>query len=151
MWMSRRELLAVEAMTEIALRQQAVGTGIGRTRPLSARSIAEHIGASMSHTESLLSALRRAGLVRAARGRGGGYVLQRDAAAISLHDILRPFSDPDDVGADAPSFPMGPRFRTVPLWEWTAALRRRVFRRVTLADVLARSGNGGAGTPVPAE
>ncbi len=48
-------------------------------RPCTAQALAEWTNRSMSSTETLMSRLRAAGLVRATRGPGGGYHLNKPA------------------------------------------------------------------------
>ena len=72
---------------------------LGGTRHVSLHSIAARRQISLSYLEHLFARLRRHGLVRALRGPGGGYLLARPAAAISVADIV------DAVGAGtAPAF-----------------------------------------------
>ena len=61
------------------------------SRAVSAREIAEHQDVSLKYLESLLAALRSAGLVRAVRGTEGGYTLTRHPAGISLREIYHVF------------------------------------------------------------
>lgn len=79
--------LAVVAMMDLALHQ-----GQGPV-PLSAISARQQV--SPSYLDLLFGRLRRAGLVTGMRGPGGGYLLAREASAISLADIV---SAADDGG-----------------------------------------------------
>lgn len=54
--------------------------------PLSA--ISERQGLSLAYLEQIFLRLRRAGLVASARGRSGGYLLARPAAAIHIAEIM---------------------------------------------------------------
>ncbi len=58
---------------------------------VSAADIARRHAASADHVAKVLQRLARAGLLRAARGAGGGYRLARPAKDITLHDIARHF------------------------------------------------------------
>ncbi len=71
---------AVTAMLDIALHRH--------TGPVSVVDIAERQGISSSYLEQLFGKLKRAGLLQSVRGPGGGYQLSRDAAAISVSDII---------------------------------------------------------------
>ncbi len=71
---------AVTAMLDIALHRQ--------TGPVSVVDIAERQGISSSYLEQLFGKLKKAGLLQSVRGPGGGYQLNRDAAAISVSDII---------------------------------------------------------------
>lgn len=55
---------------------------------LSARRIADAMGIPVRFLPQVLADLQRGGLVEAAPGRAGGYRLSRDAATISLLDVI---------------------------------------------------------------
>lgn len=57
-------------------------------RPTSVKEIAERTGLPQPYLEQILLAVKGAGLVRSKRGVGGGYVLARPPAEITLADIL---------------------------------------------------------------
>ncbi len=63
-------------------------------RPCTAQALAEWINLSMTHTETLMSRLRAAGLVRERRGAGGGYHLNKPADMISVAEILKALDEP---------------------------------------------------------
>ena len=63
-------------------------------RPCTAQALAEWINLSMTHTETLMSRLRAAGLVRERRGAGGGYHLNKPADMITVAEILKAFDEP---------------------------------------------------------
>jgi len=63
-----------------------IGSGL-----VSTREIAEHQGLSPKYLESLLAALRSAGLVRSVRGAQGGHMLARHPAQINLREIYHVF------------------------------------------------------------
>lgn len=71
---------AVTAMLDIALHRH--------TGPVSVVDIAERQGISSSYLEQLFGKLKKAELLQSVRGPGGGYQLNRDAAAISVSDII---------------------------------------------------------------
>ena len=52
--------------------------------------IAELVQIPQSYLSKLLQILARSGLVKSQRGLGGGFRLAREAAAISLYDIVEP-------------------------------------------------------------
>lgn len=66
--------------------------------PTSVRDIAERTGLPQPYLEQILLALKGAGLVRSKRGVGGGYVLARDPAEITLGDILSAVDGPIVTG-----------------------------------------------------
>lgn len=56
---------------------------------VSLREVAEREGISLKYLEQLVRPLMNAGLLRSVRGKGGGYVLAKPAAAVRAGDILR--------------------------------------------------------------
>lgn len=61
---------------------------------VSAAGLAEETGVPLPTVQKLVSALTRAGLLRAMRGAGGGIQLARPAAAISLANIVEAIEGP---------------------------------------------------------
>ena len=60
--------------------------GSGRSRSL--EEVANEGGVSQGYLEEVAGLLRMAGLVRGRRGAGGGYVLVKDPADISVADVI---------------------------------------------------------------
>ena len=58
------------------------------SRPVPLVEIARRQDVSVSYLEQIFANLRRAGLVRAIRGPGGGYLLNREAQRVAIADIL---------------------------------------------------------------
>ncbi len=71
---------AVTAMIDLALRS---GNG-----PVALAAISQRQQISLSYLEQLFGKLRRQQLVESTRGPGGGYALAREAAQISVADII---------------------------------------------------------------
>ncbi len=69
-----------------------------RGRPTPVRDIAERTGLPQPYLEQILLALKGAGLVRSKRGVGGGYILARDPADITLAEIIRAVDGPIVLG-----------------------------------------------------
>lgn len=80
---------AVTAMLDLALRQQC--------GPVTLAGISERQQISLSYLEQLFGKLRRAGVVESVRGPGGGYCLAKDAAALSVADIILAVDEPLDA------------------------------------------------------
>jgi len=79
---------AVTAMLDLALH--------GAEGPVTLAGISERQKISLSYLEQLFGKLRRRELVESVRGPGGGYHLARDAAQITVADIIRAVDEPID-------------------------------------------------------
>src|SRR4051794_13355816 len=79
---------AVTAMVDLALRH---GGG-----PVTLAEISDRQKISLSYLEQLFGKLRRRKLVESVRGPGGGYHLARDAAHVTVADIVRAVEEPLD-------------------------------------------------------
>ena len=71
-------------------------------RQLSTAEIAGKYGASPHHLAKVLAKLRRAGLVSAARGSGGGYRFSGNAKRVTLLHVIALF---ETIGSKAPRAP----------------------------------------------
>jgi Rrf2 family iron-sulfur cluster assembly transcriptional regulator len=79
---------AVTAMLDLAMH--------GQGGPVTLAGISERQKISLSYLEQLFGKLRRRELVESVRGPGGGYHLARDAARVSVADIVRAVEEPLD-------------------------------------------------------
>ena len=61
---------------------------------VSATDLAAETGLALPTTQKLVSILTKAGLLRSARGTGGGITLARPAAAISIAEIIEAVEGP---------------------------------------------------------
>ncbi|MGD1996283.1 MAG: Rrf2 family transcriptional regulator [Anaerolineae bacterium] len=86
MQMSTRGRYALRAMVDLAMHSEE--------GPVARRDIAERQSISADYVAQLFRQLREAGLVEGIKGRGGGYVLTRDAAAIRVGDVVRAAEGP---------------------------------------------------------
>lgn len=66
--------------------------------PLSAAQLVRQTDVGIKYLEQLLAMLKRGGVVRAFRGKTGGYVLSREPETITVGDMLNALDD----GFDAP-------------------------------------------------
>lgn len=73
---------------------QLVGTDGKKRVRVSAAQLAEETGLPAPTVQKLVSKLTAAGLLRSARGAGGGLKLARPAAAITLADIIEAVEGP---------------------------------------------------------
>ncbi len=70
---------AIKALVRLALPHEG---------PVQSREIAEFAGIPPKFAEQVMRDLRQAGLVESQRGKGGGYLLARDPAAVSFADVI---------------------------------------------------------------
>jgi Rrf2 family iron-sulfur cluster assembly transcriptional regulator len=89
MRMSTKGRFAVNAMIDLALREQA--------GPVALAAISQRQQISLSYLEQLFSRLRRQGLVESTRGPGGGYTLGRKVDDITVADIVTAVDEPLDM------------------------------------------------------
>jgi Rrf2 family iron-sulfur cluster assembly transcriptional regulator len=107
---------------------------------------------SLAYLEQLFGPLRRAELVAATRGPGGGYRLSRPAAEISIAAIVDAVDEPlhatrcDEGG---PGCLAGERCLTHDLWAELGDQIRLFLGSVTLADVVEGRVLGRAGATAP--
>ena len=113
--------------------------GIG---PTSVRDIAERTGLPQPYLEQILLALKGAGIVRSKRGVGGGYVLAREPALITLGDIVSAVDGPIVVGDFGEPHQNGAcdhegQCVLLAVWAGVGDEMRRLLDGLTLADVAA--------------
>lgn len=129
MRMSSKGRYAVVAVLDVA--------GNAGTRPVSLADVAVRQRISLSYLEQLFAMLRRAGLVAASRGPGGGYRLQRPATEITVGQVFQAVEDAAaSTETGARDWSEGP---AAGLWDALDAHIGRFLERVTLADLLAGS------------
>jgi Rrf2 family protein len=108
--------------------------------PTSVRDIAERTGLPQPYLEQILLALKGAGLVRSKRGVGGGYVLARSPAEITLSEIISAVDGPivaGDFGAPHENGACDHEGQCVLLavWAQVGETMRALLGAVTLADI----------------
>jgi Rrf2 family transcriptional regulator, iron-sulfur cluster assembly transcription factor len=79
--LSRRSLLAVAAVVDVALHARPV--------PVTAKALAMRHNLPPRHLETVLQALVRTGILKGLRGPRGGYELARERRRVSVGDIVR--------------------------------------------------------------
>jgi len=95
MGFSRKAVLAVEAVLDVALHAQP--------DPVQAREITKRQGVPQRHLEPVMQQLARAGILRGVRGPKGGYTLARERRRITIGDIVRAVaSDDEGCGSTSP-------------------------------------------------
>ncbi|MEY2421671.1 MAG: Rrf2 family transcriptional regulator, iron-sulfur cluster assembly transcription factor [Acidimicrobiaceae bacterium] len=133
MKVSTRGDYACRALLSLALRSDGVG-------PTSVRDIAERTGLPQPYLEQILLALKGAGIVRSKRGVGGGYVLAREPALITLTDIVSAVDGPIVVGDFGEPHQNGAcdhegQCVLLAVWAGVSDEMRRLLDGLTLADV----------------
>lgn len=128
--------LAVECMARL--------TGCTPDRPGKTLWLAQGIKRSVSYTEALMARLRRAGLVKAKKGSGGGYVLSRSPDLITIEEIFNAFDEPRAATAHPPANLSKPAngigqdaAGTAHLWESLRGTVLRFLSGISLAEVTA--------------
>lgn len=112
--------------------------------PTSVRDIAERTGLPQPYLEQILLALKGAGIVRSKRGVGGGYVLARRPAEITLGEIVSAVDGPialGDFGEPHQNGACDHEGQCVLLSVW-AGISNRIRRELdsfTLADIASMS------------
>ncbi len=131
MHITARADYAVRAVVELAARAPESATRF---------ELAEAQDIPGKFLESILSDLRRAGLLESHRGSSGGYRVTRDPAEISLADVIRATEGPLAAVRGMPpedvSYP-GVAGHLTEVWIAVRASLRDVLETTTVADVLA--------------
>ena len=135
MKVSTRGDYACRALLSLALRSDGIG-------PTSVRDIAVRTGLPQPYLEQILLALKGAGIVQSKRGVGGGYVLAREPALITLGDIVSAVDGPIVVGDFGEPHQNGAcdhegQCVLLAVWAGVGDEMRRLLDGLTLADVAA--------------
>ena len=107
-------------------------------RAVALADIAARQEISLSYLEQLFARLRRKGLVKSARGPGGGYRLANGPEATSIADIVHAVDEPLRATRCSEAkgcMIKGERCLTHDLWEDLGARIEDYLASVTLADV----------------
>ena len=123
---------AVTAMLDVALH--------ATEGPVTLAGVAERQKISLSYLEQLFGKLRRRRLVESVRGPGGGYHLARDAASISVADIVRAVEEPLDSTqcGGRENCRDNHRCMTHELWESLNATVHEFLAGVTLSQLVEK-------------
>ncbi len=135
MRLSTKGRYAVMAMADLARRQDEP------CRAVALADIATRQEISLSYLEQLFARLRRKGLVKSARGPGGGYRLSRAAGETTIADIVHAVDEPlratrcTEHGKGC--MLKGERCLTHDLWEHLGDRIEDYLVSVSLADVIS--------------
>ena len=109
-------------------------------RAVALAEIAARQEISLSYLEQLFARLRRRGLVKSARGPGGGYRLARTAAETTIAEIVHAVDEPlraTRCGQSKGCMMKGERCLTHDLWEDLGHRIEDYLASVSLADVIS--------------
>src|ERR1700686_3326522 len=106
--------------------------------PTSVKEIAERTALPQPYLEQILLAAKGAGLVRSKRGVGGGYVLARPPAEITLAEILAAVDGPLATPGDEHDHCEG-HCVLQEVWVGVSDEMRRLLEGHTLADLVDRT------------
>ncbi|CAL4867569.1 HTH-type transcriptional regulator IscR [Asticcacaulis sp. MM231] len=164
MRLSTKGRYAVMAMTDLAVNAQADDKAVsGGHRPISLSEISERQQISLSYLEQLFARLRKAGLVKSARGPGGGYTLAREPGCLFVSEIVLAVDEPikatrcemtsnklgankrlnasmskDQAVREIGCMPGGQRCLTHNLWEDLGVAIHDYLSQVSLEDVVRK-------------
>jgi Rrf2 family protein len=142
--LSSKSEYAIKALVRLAL---ADGDA-----PVSGRDIVAFTGIPPKFLEQVMHDLRQGGFVKSQRGKGGGYVIARDPAAVSFADVIdlidgpRPASGGTRAGSSGTNGGKG-RMRggdqaevlVAPVWSAVRECTRAILGSATIADAAARA------------
>jgi len=123
---------AVTAMLDLALH--------GSGGPVTLAQISGRQKISLSYLEQLFGKLRRGELVESVRGPGGGYHLAREAAKVSIADIVKAVEEPLDSTqcGGRENCQENQRCMTHDLWEELNSTVQGFLSGVTLSQLVER-------------
>jgi Rrf2 family transcriptional regulator, cysteine metabolism repressor len=131
--LSQRTQYGVRAVLELAKRS---GSG-----PVKAAKIASTQSIPVRFLENILGQLRQAGIVESQRGKEGGYVLARPAAAVSVGEVVRLIQGPVSViecadAASSRNCSLRSGCVLLPMWERAHNAMMDVYDGTTFADLV---------------
>jgi Rrf2 family iron-sulfur cluster assembly transcriptional regulator len=125
-----------------------------RGEPLTVAEIASREGLTVPHVAKLMTVLRERGLVDSVRGRGGGYVLTRSPAEISVDDVLSALGEPLFPTAYCSTHPgvldvcrHQDECSIRSVWELLGQMIHDVLRKTSIADLCRQAELGRPVTP----
>ncbi len=86
--------MRISALEEYGLRCLLTLAKVGTTGQMSISDIAKKEGLSVPYASKLLAILRKAKLVNAVRGRGGGFCITREPEQINLLEVITALGGP---------------------------------------------------------
>ncbi len=114
--------------------------------PVSLRDISEHEGISLSYLEQLFVKLRRGQIVRSVRGPGGGYVLARSPAEISIGEVISVVEEPLNPVAcldkDSAGCERAANCSTQAVWKGLAGKISEFLNSISIEDITEEAKTG---------
>ena len=110
--------------------------------PVSAKDIAERQQVPLKYLEQIFHKLKKADFIKSERGPGGGYVLTKDSAQITVGDIIKAVNEHTDLVAcvcdsaeDGKPCERKDQCVTRAVWQKAARHITEYFNSVTMADL----------------
>ena len=141
MRLSTKAQYAVRALVDLSLHSGG--------KPVSLREISEREEIPQSYLEQLFLRLKNGRIIASVRGPGGGYILARNSAEISVGDIVSSVEEPlDPVSCLDEKSPCsrGGRCVTRNVWKGLGERIRGFLDSINLED-LTREARAGSGAP----
>lgn len=135
MMLGTKARYAVMAMVELASCDQS--------KPTRLKEISERQEIPLAYLEQIFSLLRQHGIVSSVKGPGGGYVLARQRATISIADVVAASEEPTKITrceAHSHDGCMASKTRclTHDLWEGLEHQIQHYLSQISLEDVCTR-------------
>lgn len=125
----------------------ALAALVNQEKKLKRVTIAAAYALNPSYLDPVLTVLRRAGMVSAVHGPGGGYALARPAEQISLYEVFETFEERLKITRcnNATIGCQGKKERCVMhrIWQNLEDRIRSYMCQTTIADIAAQMGGGG--------
>ncbi len=129
----------ISLTAQYALRALVLIAQNDANRPVLASQIAQRVHVPRQYLSVVLRQAVRSGFLKSTRGRGGGFVLARPAAALTLAEILEPYDRLLAVDACPFGLSRCNDNQSCPIhnhWKPVATAYRRMLKETTLADLL---------------
>lgn len=112
----------------------------GKTNPVRKKAVAKAEGLSADYVEQILTKLKTANLVRSQRGKHGGFVLAKDAADITVNNIIEATEGPITL-VDCASEKCGRSSYCVSskIWNEASIAINAIFSKYTLAELAKKA------------
>jgi len=104
--------------------------------PVTKQDIGQGEGISPAYVEQIMMRLKAARLIRSHRGRHGGFTLTRDAATITLAEVLQAVEGPVSISPCLyESCEREKNCPTRPIWRKAAKAVESVFSKATIGQM----------------